>query len=237
MYGYSMFLFNNGIIATPVANPLWDSLYAAYKAESNANDELGVYNGTAVGGLTYTTGKDGNAFVGNGTNAYVGLPNNSMNFASSSFSVSFWVYLTNINSANYALVSNYANDGVNRGWIVGSLTSGKLYFGIYAPALQETATTSTISINTWYHVTCVHTLSQPTKTYINGSLDSTSSTSYNPSLATTHYPSIGASKYNSTSVQQYMPNGSKIDEVYLWDRVLTSTDVTELYNAGAGTYY
>ena len=82
MYGYgnSMFLFNNGIIATPASNPLWDSLYAAYKAESNANDELGTYNGTANGGLTYGTGVDGNSFAFNGTNAYVSLPTNQFNF-------------------------------------------------------------------------------------------------------------------------------------------------------------
>jgi hypothetical protein len=218
-------------------SPFLTSLYAVYKAESNANDSLGAYNGTAQGGLTYTAGKSGNAFTFNGTNSYVELPSNSINFSGSSFSVSFWVYLTNINSANYALVSNYANIGVNKGWIVGSLTTGKLYFGIYNPAIQETVTTATISINTWYHVTCVHTLSQPTKTYINGVLDSTSLTSYNPSLAVTHYPTIGASKFNAVSVQQYMPNGSKIDEVNIHNRILTATEITDLYNSGAGKFY
>lgn len=242
LYGYG--ILNNHVPTLKATamrggsvNPLNTSLYAVYKAESNANDSLATYNGTAQGGLTYTAGKSGNAFTFNGTTGYVELPNNSMNFPSSSFSVSFWVYLTNINSANYALVSNFANDGINRGWIVGSLTSGKLYFGIYAPAMQETLTSATISINTWYHVTCVHTLGQPTKTYINGTLDSTSSTSYNPSIITTHYPTIGASKYNSTSVQQYMPNGSKIDEVNFWNRVLTATEVTNLYNTGTGKFY
>lgn len=234
-----MILSLNGIIAGRgvIPSTLLTNLVSVYKAENNANDSLGTNNGTAQGGLTYTTGKGGNAFTMNGTNGYVELPNNSMNFAGSSFTISFWVYLTDISSANYALVSNYANDGSNRGWIVGSLTSGKLYFGIYAPALQETSTSATISINTWYHVTCVHTLSQPTKTYINGVLDSTSSTSYNPSITTTHYPTIGASKFTSIYVQQYMPNGSKVDEVNFWNRVLTPTEVTELYNSGNGKFY
>ena len=170
-------------------------------------------------------------------NDHILLPNNSLNFPSTSFSVSFWVNLANITSGNYSLVSNYANDGVNRGWIVGSLTSGKLYFGIYAPSIQETVTSATIAINTWYHVTCVYTPYQPTKTYINGTLDSTSSTSYNPSYTTTHYPSIGASKYNSSSVQQYVSNGTKIDVVNVWSRALTATEVTELYNSGNGKQY
>jgi hypothetical protein len=151
--------------------------------------------------------------------------------------VSFWVNLANITSGNYALVSNYANDGVNRGWLVGSLTSGKLYFGIYAPTAQETATSATIAINTWYHVTCVYTPNQPTKTYINGTLDSTSSTSANPSYITTHYPGIGASKYNSSDVQQYVSNGTKIDAVNVWNKALTADEVSVLYNSGNGQQY
>jgi hypothetical protein len=217
----------------------------AGKAVPSLNDAVGTNHGTrptstltgGVLGPSFTTGKIGQAFTFDGINDYVALPNNSLNFPSTSFSVSFWVNLANITSGNYALVSNYANDGVNRGWIVGSLTSGKLYFGIYSPSIQETITSATIAINTWYHVTCVYTPNQPTKTYINGTLDSTSSTSANPSYITTHYPSIGASKYNSSSVQQYVSNGTKIDAVSIWNRALTATEVTSLYNSGNGKQY
>jgi len=201
------------------------------------NDSFGTNHGTLMNGTTFTTGKIGKAFTFDGVNDYVQLQNNSLNFPSTSFSVSFWVNLANITSGNYALVSNYANDGVNRGWIVGSLTSGKLYFGIYAPSIQETVTSATIAINTWYHVTCVYTPNQPTKTYINGTLDSTSSTSYNPSYVTTHYPSIGASKYNSLDVQQYVSNGTKIDALNIWNKALTSNEVSMLYNGSNGTQY
>ena len=201
------------------------------------NDSFGTNHGTLMNGTTFTTGKIGKAFTFDGVNDYVQLQNNSLNFPSTSFSVSFWVNLANITSGNYSLVSNYANDGVNRGWIVGSLTSGKLYFGIYAPSIQETVTSATIAINTWYHVTCVYTPNQPTKTYINGTLDSTSSTSYNPSYVTTHYPSIGASKYNSSSVQQYVSNGTKIDAVNVWTKELTADEVLALYNSGNGQQY
>ena len=201
------------------------------------NDSFGTNHGTLMNGTTFTTGKIGKAFTFDGVNDYVQLQNNSLNFPSTSFSVSFWVNLANITSGNYSLVSNYANDGVNRGWIVGSLTSGKLYFGIYAPSIQETVTSATIAINTWYHVTCVYTPNQPTKTYINGTLDSTSSTSYNPSYVTTHYPSIGASKYNSSDVQQYVSNGTKIDAVNVWTKELTADEVLALYNSGNGQQY
>jgi len=65
----------NGILASSGAkSTLLNNLFAVYKAESNANDSLGVYNGTANGGVTYSAGKSGNAFTFNGTTAYVSLP-------------------------------------------------------------------------------------------------------------------------------------------------------------------
>jgi hypothetical protein len=75
------------------SSSLKTSLFAAYNGESNANDSFGANNGTAQGGLTYGTGKIGNAFNGNGTNAYVSLPNNSWNFTGT-FSINIWAYLS-----------------------------------------------------------------------------------------------------------------------------------------------
>ena len=66
-----MILSTHGIVNSGSSNPLNINLYAVYKAESNANDSLGTYNGTAQAGLTYSAGKSGNAFVFNGTNAFV----------------------------------------------------------------------------------------------------------------------------------------------------------------------
>ena len=74
---------------------LTTSLYAVYKAESNANDSLGTYNGSAIGGVTYTTGKSGNAFTLNGTTSNVQLPDNSLNFTGD-FSISIWINPTSV---------------------------------------------------------------------------------------------------------------------------------------------
>ena len=80
---------------TTGSSSLKTSLFAAYNGESNANDSFGANNGTAVGGLTYTTGKIGNAFTFNGSNAYVSLPDNSLNFTGD-FSISLWVNLASL---------------------------------------------------------------------------------------------------------------------------------------------
>ena len=81
-------VYNADTIASP---SLKTSLVASYNGESNANDSFGTNNGSPQGGLTYGTGKIGNAFQFDGVNDYVALPNNSLNSLTSDFSVSGWL--------------------------------------------------------------------------------------------------------------------------------------------------
>ena len=74
--------------------------------------------------------------------------------------------------------------------------------------------------------------------YINGTLTNGNTSSLNPTYITTSLPipsSVGAWKYNSSTIIFYL-NG-KIDELYLWNKELTSTEVTTLYNSGTGKFY
>jgi hypothetical protein len=225
----------NPYIFIATGNPLWNSLYSAYKAESNANDELGVYNGTAKGGLTYGTGKDGNDFVFNGTTAYVNLPNNAFNFTSD-FTISTWVNQSSV-AGNRDILSTFTNFGGNYyGWELFS-SSGVVNFWIYngtVTPISLQVNSVTFSINTWYHVLVVRKGSTSTQIYIDGILRGSNTSTINPVYHTTNNANIGA--YNNIGVYGNFFQG-KIDETYIWNRELTSTDVTTLYNAGAGTYY
>lgn len=242
MYGYgnSMFLFNNGIIATPAANPLWTSLYSAYKAESNANDSLGLYNGTVQGGLTYTTGKSGNAFTGNGTNGYVSFADNSFNLLDS-FTINVWVNISS-STTNSVFVSNYYYSGAvgEAGWLLEHRTNGNIRF--YMSTSLSTATQINYSYSGKYSGWHMITIVKPSgglstgKMYIDGSLVSSVLNAGNPYYHTTNYSTIGAAKYVG-GISGYIENGGKVDEVYIWNRDITETEVTELYNSGSGTFY
>jgi len=229
-----MFLFNNGIIATPAANPLWDSLYAAYKAESNADDSLGVYNGTAQGGLTYGTGVSGSDFVFNGTNAYVSLANNSLNFTTD-FSVSAWINLANITGTK-VIIGNLLQTPITRGWRfeVSADTLGLYIFDASSNTFLQ-AGGSPLSASTWYHVVFTRLGSTRTRIYVNGSSSISNSDTRNPVNDTTMYTTIGVNQFGSSNFSGYF-NGS-IDEVYVWNREITADEVTELYNSGSGTFY
>jgi len=220
---------------------LLTGLYAVYKGESNANDSLGVYNGTAQGGLTYSAGKSGNAFIGNGTNAYVSLPNDSFNLLTGNFSVSMWV--------------NIVNTGVTQGLFTNFAYSGTAFYGIAITnfgytkfqIFDGTATPITLqepfpnSYGVWQHIVITRKTGTASKIYFNGSLSASNTSLVNPVYSSGNMrPSIGAQSYGplfSNLVQYYAGNGTKIDELNIWNKELSSTEITDLYNAGTGKFY
>ena len=233
------------VVGPQPSTPLTEGLYAVYKAENNANDSLATYNGTAVGGLTYSTGKSGNAFNLNGTNAYVSLPNNSLNLTGD-FSYSAWVYFRDVPGGERFIVTATNGNGtnVNLGNSFGIL-AGQLALGILANTDSSLWTSNGIlAPSTWYHVTVTKKLSNAPKFYINGTLQTTSLlagiNTLNPIYTSGTYPNslatIGAYRYNNGS-STYGYSNANIDELNVWQKELTSTDVTALYNSGTGKFY
>jgi hypothetical protein len=211
------------------------SLYAAYNGESNTNDSFGTNNGTAQGGLTYGTGKIGNAFQFNGTNAYVSLPNNSLNFTGD-FSYSLWVNLTNLTGV-LPLINNHNEVGPDyRGNLV-FLVGNVLYFRInYSNSTPVDLTYTYPGTNQWVHVVFTRKSSTRSRMYINGTLVISNTSTINP----TYYPTmpynvIGA--YYDSNGWRYLKNGDKVDAVTAWNKELTQSEITELYNSGNGAQY
>ncbi len=174
-----MILANHGIIASSgmITSTLNESLYAVYKAESNANDSFGSNNGTAQGGLAYVSGKSGNAFQFNGTNAYVDLPNNTLNLTGP-YSISMWVYFASDPSglAYAAYFTNAYNATADVGIEyrvrfgkpeIGFFTTGGLYTYWYAPNV-------TINSAGWYNLIVTKPLNQQPQFYLNGTSTLTS---------------------------------------------------------------
>lgn len=200
----------------------------------SANDSLGTYNGTAQGGLTYTAGKSGNAFTFNGTNAYVSLPTNTLS-SLTDFSISLWCNPSSLLTGGAALVSNATNfGGVDYGYML-YFSYGSLYFRFYRTPIVDLVANLQFTANTWYHIVITRKSSTGTKMYINGSLNASNTSTVNPNYTTTNYNSLGVLQYDSINKVYYYDG--KIDEVNIWNKELTATEVTELYNSGTGKFY
>ena len=217
------------------------SLVASYNGESNANDSFGSNNGTAMGGVTYVTGKIGNAFVGNGSNGYVSLPNNSLNFTGS-FSISFWVKMNNVANTYDIFVTNLNSVGSAYGYgflVYREFTNWAFQINGGDKLIIYRHSSGSLNNNQWYHV-AVCKSSTSTNMYINGTLVSTTKATagpvptpvetFNPTYTSTQPCSIvgapGTGFLNGT-----------MDAVNFWQKELTQSEITELYNSGNGAQY
>lgn len=223
-----------------VISTLGTGLYAVYKAESNANDSLGTYNGTARGGLTYITGKNGNCFVPNGTDAYVELPNNALNSLGQTFSIALWVNPSSVVNGNKTLVSTYNNNaGLDYGFELDLATDGtQLFLGLFGTStVILSSSIGALTRNAWNLVLLERVAGTSTKIYVNNSVVASNASAVDTRYYSTMYASIGALKYGASSVSQYLGSNYNYDEVMFWSRALTTQEKTELYNAGAGKFY
>lgn len=225
-----MILANHGIISSSGGvNPLLTGLYAVYNADNNANDSFGTNNGTAIGGLTYVTGKVGQAFNGNGSNAYIELPNNCLNFTGD-FSVSTWVKMSA--GTTNSIIGNYQVSGGNNGWVVALKNNNDIDFSIYNGAtIVSLSYTNAATFTTQFnHLYIERKVGVGSKIYLNNVLVASNSSTVNPSYAGTHYPTICAVKENSGTIYWHM-NGA-VDATTIWNRALTTNEIADLYNNG-----
>jgi hypothetical protein len=217
---------------------LTTNLLSVYNAESNANDSKGSNNGTATGGLTYSSGKVGNAFIFNGS-SYVKLPNSAFNSLTGDFSVSLWFYGQG-SGTTQGLFSNTGYNGTTgKGFWIYQKSTYELVFQISDSSSYTLLQTTAITNGVWHHIVVTRLGSTRSRIYFNGSLLASNSDTRNPEYFTNNTPCIGAldANPNFALTQYYCANNTKIDAVNVWNREISSTEVTELYNSALSSQY
>lgn len=215
---------------TSAASSLLTGLVSYYKLDEssgNAADSVGSYTLTN-NSVTYAAAKINNGAVFNGSSSKFDASSGALP-ASGDFSISFWYYG---NSASGLIFGDWI--GAKRNiFIYATSNSIALYRGGGDATQSASPTTSTtISNNTWTHV--VFTQSGTTGTvYINGTSNATSNLTYTGGASTGNTVNFGY--YNNGSPSAYI--NATLDEIGTWNRALTSTEVTSLYNAGTGLQY
>ncbi len=213
-----------------------NGMVACYPFSGNANDMSGNnYHGT-VYGATLTTDRFGrlnNAYSFNGSSNYINLPFAPFNLQNFTYSVwafaSFYPSYLNQNCIisigsvggdhTLALSNAYHIDG-KVGWAFNSYntTTPTHYWwsvGVFPP------------LNTWYHLVLTRDNSS-IKCYINGQLVYTQSTIGTLPFYGTGTPLANIGRRSDIAINQFF-NG-KIDDIHIYNRALTSSEVTQLYN-------
>ena len=109
----------------------------------------------------------------------------------------------------------------------GDIVGDHDWSGVY---LSMSTMTGSISTNTWHHVVVVYNGSTATF-YLDGS--NIGSQSWTTGTINSTDIALGVQSRNRGNVREHYFKG-KMDEIALWEDVLTAAEVTALYNLGAG---
>jgi len=174
----------------------------------------------------------------NGLGDYVNVPDNNNLDNFSAFSISAWIYKKDARLSVF-LSKRDTDTSAALPYLLYVLADGSLLFyttGSSATASYLTAGAGTINQNAWYHIVATFSNSTNTTLYVNGAQKSaTFSNSGGTFNRTVHIPAglkIGTyGLFTGTPPDSsYAWNGT-IDEVAIWNRALSSTEVSTMYNA------
>lgn len=191
------------------------SLGAYYKFNGDVTDSSGNgLNGTAFNTPTYVAGKYQTGIKFNGTDQYVSVPDSTfLEGSGGNISIFFWI---NMIDGGYAISKDVGSTG---------------YRVLPRPGLDWLISLGGYNIskgnpdtNVWYHHGFTYN-NNIIKVYQNGSQIGTDTTLGAVTLGNTSDLNIG----RSISGSGYIP--ATIDEVNIWQRVLTPTEITNLYNS------
>jgi len=200
------------------------SCLALYNLDGNANDTGGSYNGTASN-MTYTPGYINQVGVFNGSNSQITTtitPGNTEDF-----SWSLWVKdLTHNSSAtSNTVMLDYKNDykwlnflstGVIRGNIRGSDNND-----VYVD-------TGVLTASNWTHIVWVVSTTNGSTMYVNGTSVDTNSTAKSTRKNINFGSGVQFGNNPADSSGNYNLDG-KIDQIRIFDKALSSSEVTTLY--------
>jgi hypothetical protein len=205
----------------------------------NANDESGNGNNGIITGATLTTDRFGsinNAYSFNGVSNNIKI-NNNASLNNANISVSGW-FLTNINATD---THTGAKSIIGKWWQFPSNCDNNYNSYIFCLARQNNNSTVCLGTNfysgnnfyynqpintgSWYHFTFIHDSTSGGKIYINGLL--VSSNNINGFICNGVNPIYIGADIENGNLYRYF-NG-KLDDIGIWNRALTQTEITELY--------
>ena len=218
-----IFIFcNTGIHAITVTN----GLIGHWAGDGNANDLSGNNNhGTLQNGVTYTSGKFGQAFSFDGVNDYVNIAATaSTDSVTKEFTIHAWVKPSSIQSGwNVIMMREGRAPYLN-------YTSNTLFPKMHLSTQGQTvAASSTVAtpVNVWSHVVGVYDGSYA-RIYINGI--EIQNVAVSGDLVTNTGGSVQGKSFWIGAEQTYYFFSGAIDDVALYNRALNSAEITSLYS-------
>jgi hypothetical protein len=206
----------------PAAVALPSNAVSWWTANNTAADSVGSNNGTLNGGVTYGQGEVGSAFSFNTTD-YVSANTTGLPTGSSDRTLEMWVKANSFPSSGEAYFAGYGNFGTtNQTYHLGT-TGSQLFWSQWGTGIGGPSLTP----NVWYHV-AVTNVGDSATLYLNGVAVGTATVPIATPAGSSFY--IGRIPGSLGDTRQL--NG-EVDEVSVYNRALTPTEIWGIYKAGS----
>jgi hypothetical protein len=219
-----MFLINKEM------SSLLTGLQCYYNLEGNGNDLSGNLNNATVSNVSFSNlyGKilQGGRFNGSSSQFFktapTGLPTGTV-----SFSFGCWVNTTN--TSNFPVYIGVGdNPSINTSCCFVPFNTGELYVGLFG---GDIGTGVFINDGIWHHTVCTYN-SSTNQIYVY-----VDNAQYGPFSRTLNLPNSNIYVGLLTPPSGIQVLNGDVDECGWWSRVLTSSEVNDLWNSGNGITY
>jgi hypothetical protein len=237
---YGATLSSNANLTVLPCDPAPSGLVSWWPGEGNANDAVGVNHGVLVNG-SYINGEVGQAFNLNATNAYVKIPASpSLNVGlGAGMTVEGWIDPSAVNTERPILDWDNGNSwgthfyisvssspyGTGPGCLYADFTDtgGSFHYLSSAPGL--------VQANVYQHVAFTYDKSSGAAViYLNGVVVAQTNLGTNFTPQTSYDLYLGSTISNPSQASQW----AGLDEMSLYNRALSSNEITAIYTAGSG---
>jgi len=203
----------------------------------NSNDESGNgLNGTNTSAVLTTdrSGLANKAYFFDGLNAGINVNHNiKLNLeGNNSFTFSYWINPSSLSSTKLSAIlskqssSGLSQDGFNSNVEFNSSSNYRIQNGASTTSYSIGSPSNSIIVGQWKHIVQVWTGSQG-RIYLNGSLVTTLNGTAQVGNNTSNLL-FGKANWVATNVKSFH---GKIDDIGIWNRALTQSEITNLYNA------
>jgi len=206
------------------APALSSGVRGSWKLDGDSTDPVGGANGTDTA-ITYSgaNGKINNGAGFNGSSSFIDVGSANLNITKE-ISISCWA--KNNNTSNYHMIATRGPSAGATYELRFEITTGTVTWIRGASAILSP---SGPTIGVFHHIVVTGAQNGTGKIYVDGVLVQTGTVGTPGNLPTT-------SSFIGKRNDGFFYDGA-IDELVIWDRVLTQADVTALYNAGTGLQY
>lgn len=226
---------------SPSDSDLANGLIAHYKLNEDAANTIVVDSSGNQAAATASqdtedmsvAGKINTALDFNGTTDYVNIPHNANQLLTSGFTLSAWIKPDSLGEGNTGkIIDKATGSNAQAGYTLQMLTGNAIILNVNAGSGKQSAAGSVVpGDGNWYHVLVTVTAAAFVTFYINNVVSGTPGTTGALSgITTTNDIRIG----NRSGATDRSFDGG-IDDVRIYNRVLSAAEISKIYNEGNGT--